>query len=90
MGYHEENELHNDDFITFLISHESLQEVESTNSQFRVDDGPLGMYETLPGQELIDDDKFFKFFNAFEGEEFQTYLSNVRFFGKKVRVDLLN
>jgi hypothetical protein len=87
MGYFEENTFYKDNFLSALLSTEAMQELEKkpqpvTNLE------PRGMYETLPSYEIIEDDSFFEAFGPFDGDEFQTYLTNVRLFGESIRLEL--
>lgn len=86
MGYHEENKIHKSDFFAAISKTESLQRLSSKRPEPVLE--PMGMYETLPGHDIVDDDEFFEAFGPFEGKQFRTYLKGMRQFGEKIRLEL--
>lgn len=86
MGYYEENILYKNKFFSKLIENKSVQKLKTKRPEPILE--PMGIYETLPGHDIIEDDSFFGAFGAFESEQFQTYLKNMRLFSEKIRLEL--
>ncbi|MGE5341802.1 MAG: hypothetical protein ACM3SY_10025 [Candidatus Omnitrophota bacterium] len=86
MGYYEENMFHENAFIKALKTKKSFQGLKSKRPEPIME--PMGMYETLPGHDIINDTDLFEILGDFKGEEFQTYLENISIFGEKIQMEL--
>ncbi|HLP44920.1 MAG TPA: hypothetical protein VK186_18550 [Candidatus Deferrimicrobium sp.] len=86
MGSYEENVFHKNRFFNLLKEKKSFKELKSMRPEPIME--PMGMYETLSGHDIIEDDDLFNAFGDFKGLEFQVYLRNMRLFGEKIQMKM--
>lgn len=86
MGYFEENTLYRDNLFRNLARVKSLRRMKSKRPEPVLES--LGMYDTAPGHDLIENNAFFDAFGDLDGEVFQTYLKSMRLFGEGIRLEL--
>ena len=84
MGTYEENILYRDRLFRNLAGAKSLRRMKSKRPEPVLE--PMGMYDTAPGHDLIDNTDFFDAFGDLEGKVFQTYLRSMRLFGESIRL----
>ena len=88
MGSFEENSLYRDRLFRNLARAKSLHRMKSKRPEPVLE--PMGMYDTAPGNDLIESTDFFDAFGDLEGEVFQTYLKSMRLFGEGIRLAVEN
>lgn len=86
MGYYEENILYKDPFFQHWMKHKTLQKLKSRRPEPILE--PMGMYETLPGHDIIEDESFVESFGPVDGNRFKIYLKSMRLFGEGIRLEL--
>jgi len=88
MGSYEENNLYKDPFFKTLVREKSPNKLKSGRPEPIME--PMGMYETLVGHDILEDDDLIKAFGELSEKHFQVYLKSMRLFGENIRLHIKN
>lgn len=88
MGYYEENVLYKDEFFKKLTSQKSIRHAKKKKKARYKNIEPMGMYETLPGYELIEAQHFFQSLGSYESQEFKSFIEKLRLLEEKIRMEI--